>query len=91
VKKSPKQPERTPEEQKQFLADLMFTKHLSMSWRVVLCTVLPLLLLGSLGYALDHWLGTGKIFFILSLVLSFVVAQVLNYAVFTRLTRHSSK
>lgn len=81
-------PTRTPEEQKKFLTELMFEKHLSMTWRIVLYTVVPVFVLGFGGKLLDDLLGTGKVWMIVGMVLAFVVAQILNAVQFSRLTRH---
>lgn len=90
VSRKKSQSERTPEEQKKFLADLIFTKHLSVTWRVFLITAGSVAVLGGLGYVLDSLFGTGRILTAAGVVLSFIVAQVLNFFVFSRLVRSST-
>ena len=63
----------------------MFTKHLSVTWRVFLITGGSVAVLGFLGHLLDNMLGTERLFVFAGVFLAFIVAQVLNFIVFTRL------
>ena len=80
--------QRTPEEQKKYLSDMMFTKHLSITWRVFAITGGSVAIMGLMGYLLDQMLHTHRLFVFAGVMLAFVVAQILNFVVFTRMTNN---
>ena len=72
------------------LYDLMFKRHFEITYRVVYLTLLPLLLFGALGYALDSYFAIKPIGIIAGITMGFIAAQVLIFFTFMSLTKKTN-
>ena len=85
MSETPLTPEQEARQKK--LVDMMFAKHLHITIRVIVITVVPLLVLGGLGYLAAQWLDTTPFLLVLGVVVSSFLSPAINFIVFHKLTK----
>lgn len=72
--------EKKPEKKEEMMkSTLMFSNHAKVTATVALITVSSIVLFSFGGWKLDQWLGIAPILFILGIIFSFPIAQIVIY------------